>query len=179
MKKIGLYMMLTLLVLSLLGCACGGQTAQTGPENPNFSVVVEDAWTKEVLSYFQAHTGYLPAVTVLDEETLTATADALKEEGLSAERADVLQKLTEGATCVLLKDEALIKEFEALGFSVDNDALKSLSSSYRIDNAGLLGLTIVQMPSEVELNNDALKSLAAWLTGAEAQYLNEHPDLLK
>ncbi len=179
MKKIGLYMMLALLVLSLLGCACGGQTVQSGPENPNFSVVVEDAWTKEVLAYFQAHTGYLPSVTVLDDETLTATADALTEEGLPAERADVLQKLTEGATCVLLKDEALIAEFTALGFAVDNDALKSLSASYRIDNAGLLGLTIVQMPSEVELNNEALKALAAWLTGAEAQYLDQHPDLLQ
>lgn len=178
MKKIGLYMLLTVLVLSMIGCACGRQNTQTGPENANFAVVVEDAWTNEVLQYFQAHTGYLPAVTVLNEETLASAAEALTEESLPAERADVLQKLTQGATCLLLKDAALIEEFKALGFTVNNDALAALTSTYRSENADLLGLTVVQMPAGAEINTDALKALVTWLTGAEAQYLAEHPDLL-
>ena len=44
MKKIGLYSILAVLVLALLGCACG-QKAATGPENPNFTVVIDDAET--------------------------------------------------------------------------------------------------------------------------------------
>ena len=178
MKKICLYSLLALLTLALLGCACGSTAQSTGPENAEFSVVAEDAEIREVLQYFQAHTGYLPTVTVLDEETLSAKAAELTEAEQSAERADVLNALLSGATCVLTRSDALIAELESLGCKVDNDALKALSASYRIDNAGTLGITVVQMPSGAEINSDALTALSAWLTGAEAVYLEQHPDLL-
>ena len=41
-----------------------------------------------------------------------------------------------------------------------------------------MGVSIAQMPAGSEINTDALKSLASWLTGAEAKYLADHPDLL-
>lgn len=177
MKKIGLYSILAVLVLALLGCACG-QKAATGPENPNFTVVIDDAETASVLAFFQAHTGYLPATVLISDETAKAKADELAEAGSPAERADVLKALASGASCLVLKDEALIAEYETLGYRVDNEALRNLSAAYRIDNAGLLGLSIVQTPAGSEINSDALQALAAWLTGAEAKYLQDNPDLL-
>ena len=74
---------------------------------------------------------------------------------------------------------SLIAEYEDLGFIVDNEKLKSLTASYRIDYADVLGLTVVQMPQDSSLNLDALKALVSWMTGAEAKYIAENPDLLK
>lgn len=179
MKKFCFYMLLTLLTVALLGCACSNQNASTGPENASFTVVAEDAEVASVLAFFQAHTGYLPTVVTLTDETIEAEMRSLAEAGSPAGRVDALMALTADATCLLLKSEALIAEYEALGFSVNNEALKALSASYRIDNAGTLGITVVQMPSGTAVNEDALKALAAWLTGAEATYLEQHPDLLK
>ena len=178
MKKFCLYSLLVVLTLALLGCACGTTSQSTGPENPTFNVLAEDAECASVLAYFQAHTGYLPTVAVLDDETIAAMTETLTEAGQPAERADVLKAMADGATCLLLKSESLIAEYEALGLTVDNDALKSLSAQYRIDNAGTLGITIVQMPSGSEINSAALSALAAWLTGPEALYLEKNPDLL-
>ncbi len=177
MKKFCLYSFIVLLVLGLIGCA--PRSTSTGPENPTFVVVAENAEIAEVLAYFQAHSGYLPTVVTLNEETLASLSEQLKADGASAERADVLKKAAEGATCLVLKSDALIAEYEALGFRVDNEELKALTSSFRIDNADLLGLKIVQMPAGSELNLDALKALASWMTGAEAKYLADNPDLLK
>ena len=118
-----------------------------------------------------------PAIS-LDDAALSELSESRTAEGLSVERADLLTALTEGATCLLLTDESLVAEYEALGFSVNNEALRSMSPSYRIDNADILGLTVVQMPQSSEINRDALVSLVAWMTGSEAQYLASHPDLL-
>ncbi len=178
MKKICLHIFIFFLILAMLGCTCGRNTsASTGPENPKFTVVVDDSKTAEILAYFQAHTGYLPTVVSLNEETLSALAETRTEENLPIERSDLLSALAEEATCLLLSDASVVAEYEALGFSVNNDALRSISPSYRIDNANILGLTIVQMPASSEINRDALVSLSAWMTGAEAQYLASHPDL--
>ena len=179
MKKICLYSLTVLLLLAMVGCTCGQKaTTSTGPENPNFTVVTDAAKTAEILAYFQAHTGYLPAVISIDDAALSELSESRTAEGLSVERADLLTALTEGATCLLLTDESLVAEYEALGFSVNNEALRSMSPSYRIDNADILGLTVVQMPQSSEINRDALVSLVAWMTGSEAQYLASHPDLL-
>lgn len=179
MKKFCLHMILVLLTVALLGCACGSQNASTGPENATFTVVVEDAEVASVLAFFQAHTGYLPTVVTLTDEAIETEMQSLAEAGSPAERADALVALTADATCLLLKSDALIAEYEALGYAVNNEALKAMSASYRIENAGTLGITVVQMPSGAAINEDALKALAAWLTGAEATYLEQHPDLLK
>ncbi|MBR0426029.1 MAG: hypothetical protein IJK01_07915 [Clostridia bacterium] len=178
MKKIGLYSILALMVLALLGCTCG-RSAYTGPENPNFTVVVDDAETVSVLTYFQANTGYLPNCVLLDDASLEAKAAELAEAGSASERSDVLKSLAEGATCLVLKDAALIAEYDALGYKVDNASLKNLSALYHSDNAEVLGLSIVQMPSGVAINNNALGALAGWMTGAEAVYLSSHRDLLQ
>ena len=178
MKKICLYIFILILVFAMLGCTCGSKnTGSTGPENPKFTVVVDDAKAVEILAFFQAHTGYLPTIVSLNDEALSALSESRTAEGLPAERSDLLTALADEATCLLLTDESLISEYEALGFSVNNEALRSMSPSYRIDNADVLGLTVVQMPASSEINRDALVSLAAWLTGAEAQYLASHPDL--
>ena len=178
MKKITLYGILFILLLSLVGSGCS-RNVQTGPENPRFIVVTDDPIARNALGYFQANTGYLPDVVLIDDEAMQATAAELTENGKSAERADVLRAMSEDATCLLLGDAALIAEFEALGFAVDNEALKTLSVNYRIENAEQLGWTLVQMPTGSETNIDALRTLAAWLTGAEAKHLSENPELLK
>ena len=165
MKKLFLYILITLLVAMPFGCA-RRQAAATGPENPEFTVVAEDAETKEILAYFQAHTGYKPSVVLLDEETLAGGSEALKS-------------AAEGATCVLLKSEDLIAKFTEMGFRFDNEELRTLTANYRIENADLLGLTVLQMPEGSEVNLEALKALVSWMTGAEAQYLSQNPDLLK
>jgi hypothetical protein len=66
-----------------------------------------------------------------------------------------------------------------MGFYEDNEALRTLTAAYRIENADLLGITVLQMPEGSELNLDALKTLVAWMTGMEAKYLKDNPDLLK
>lgn len=175
MKKFFLYTLITLLVVMSFGCV-RRQAAQTGPENPNFTVVAEDAETKEILAYFQANTGYKPSVVLLDEETLSSKAAEL---GVSADDPSVLKSLTEGATCLLLKSEELIGKFTEMGFFEDNEALRTLTAAYRIENADLLGITVLQMPEGSELNLEALKTLVAWMTGMEAKYLKDNPDLLK
>ncbi len=178
MKKIGLYSICLLLVLAMVGCACNRQTT-TGPENPNFTIVIDDASTKNALAYFQANTGYVPTIVTVDDETYAKFEQDRKDNGLSTERADILKAMTEGATCLLLKDAALIDEYAALGFAADNEELKTRFAGYRIDNADLLGLTLVLMPVEAEINADALMNLAVWMTGAEAKHLADNPDLLK
>ncbi len=175
MKKFFLYVLITLLVAAPFGCV-RQQAAQTGPENPDFTVVAEDAETKEILAYFQAHTGYKPTVVLLDEETLAGKAAEL---GVSADDPSVLKSAAEGATCLLLKSEELIGKFTEMGFFADNEALRSLTASYRIENADLLGITVLQMPEGSEVNLEALKALVSWMTGAEAKYLKDNPDLLK
>lgn len=179
MKRICLYGLSIILLFAAIGCACGRNNAPTGPENPNVTVVVDDPAAKNALAYFQAHTGYLPTVVLLNDETLQKTAEDLAARGESAERADVLKAICAGATCLLLKDEAIVQEYEALGFVIDNEALRTLTASYRIENADQLGVTVVQMPSGSETNLDALKALVSWLTGAEAKHLADNPDLLK
>ncbi len=178
-RKILASALLLTLALALVGCVCGQKTASTGPENPTFTVVADRAETAAVLAYFQAHTGYKPTVVLADDAAIEAAREALAAENAPAERADALKKLAEGATCLLLTDEAMLAEFDALGFKADNEALRNLTDSYRIENAGRFGISIAQMPAGSEINADALKALAAWLTGAEAKYLSDNPDLLK
>lgn len=175
MKKLILYMLIALLAVMPFGCARRTVTV-AGPENPDFTVVAEDPETKEILAYFQAHTGYKPSVVLLDEETLSNKATEL---GVSADDPAVLKSVAEGATCLLLKSEDLIGKFTEQGFRADNEELRTLTASYRIENADLLGLTVLQMPEGSEVNLEALKALVSWMTGAEAKYLKDNPDLLK
>ena len=153
MKKICLYSLTVLLLLAMVGCTCGQKaTTSTGPENPNFTVVTDAVKTAEILAYFQAHTGYLPAVVSIDDATLSELSESRTAEGLSVERPDLLAALAEGATCLLLTDESLVAEYEALGFSVNNEALRSMSPSYRIDNADILGHCQEQFSEVLGLN---------------------------
>ena len=175
MKKLFLYMLISLLLVMPFGCA-RRQAASTGPENPDFTVIAEDAETKEILAYFQAHTGYKPSVILLDDETL---ADKASELGVSADDPAALKAAVEGATCLLLRSENLIAKFTEMGYRVDNEELRTLTANYRIENAELLNLTVVQMPEGSEINLEALKALVSWMTGAEAQHLSQNPDLLK
>lgn len=177
MKKICLYTILTVLVLSLIGCACGTQQP-TGPENAAFNAVAEDAYTAEVLNYFQANTGYVPTITTLDDETIGLKLTELQAENAGATREDALKALTADVTVALVRSEAAIAELEALGWINDPASLKNLSFNYHAENAGLLGITILQAPEGTTVNSDALSALAAWLTGAEAAYLDAHPELL-
>ena len=175
MKKLFLYMLVTILLVVPFGCA-RRQATSTGPENPDFTVIAEDAETKEILAYFQAHTGYKPSVILLDDETI---AGKVSELGVAADDSAALKAVAEGATCLLLRSEDLIERFTEMGYRVDNEELKTLTANYRIENADLLNLTVVQMPEGSEINLEALKALVSWMTGAEAQHLSQNPDLLK
>ena len=177
MKKLLSYILIVLLVAGSFGCV--RRTTSTGPENPGFKVVIEDQETAAILAYFQAHPGYLPTIVRLDDETLAAYAEELEVAGDPKTSKEVLESVVDGATCLLLKSDSWISSFEELGLFVDNENLKNLTASYRIDNADLLGLTVVQMPEGSEVNLDALKALASWITGAEAKLLKDNPDLLK
>ena len=178
MKKFCLYMILAVLVLSLIGCACGTQQA-TGPENASFVALAEDAYVAEVLQFFQANTGYTPVTLTLDDASVAAALALLQEENTAATREDALKSLSSGATVALVRSEAMIEELTALGWQNDPDSLKNVSVNYRADNAGTLGITILQAPAGTEVNKDALSALVGWLTGAEALYLQSHPELIK
>ena len=177
MKRVFSYILIVMM-LCMVGCAAG-TTAPTGPENPSFKVVAEDEETASILAFFQAHTGYTPEVVLLNDETFAKYAEDLEITGDAKTNQEVLKSMTEGATCLLLKSEDWISRFEEQGMFVDNENLKNLTASYRIDNADLLGLTVMQMPDGSEINLDALKALVSWMTGAEAKHLKDNPDLLK
>lgn len=162
MKRIFSYILVTVLLLSAIGCACGKAEENT-LENPEFVVVTDDvAKAEALLAYFQASTGYLPASKLLDEDSI-AKAMQTKEGEDPLTREAALWALTDDATVCLFFGDAFVAELEALGFPKGEEVL--------------LPCTVLKQPAGKAVNGDALSALLVWLNGAEAKLLSEQADL--
>ena len=160
MKRIGCSVLILALLAVSLGCACGKVTGPevVGPEHPDFFVLTDDAETVEsLLDFFRANTGYVPTYVAFTEEAITKK---MTEGETPLTREEAIQAIAETATIAVLKDAALAAELEACGVT-------ALETPFEYT---------VLLKNEAG-NNDAKKAIEKWLSGDEAAYLAEKPDL--
>lgn len=138
MKKLISVFIAALMLLMIIGCACGQQTAVE--TRGDLSVLCDKEITKDLLAYFQANQNVIVTAVLLDSNT-------------------DYEKLT--GSVALLKDEATAEKLKAKGWT----EAQNWTDAQKETNANMFDFIVLVAPSISESGKIAAKYLTDWLVG--------------
>ena len=147
MKKLMVLLLAALLVLAVIGCACGTQTERKA--RGELTVLFDREITGELLRYFQANQDCTVTPVLLNDETDYETITG---------------------TAALLKDEATAEKLKAKGWTETQD----WTDAQKEQNAELFKFIVLIAPNLGDAAKTSAKILTDWVVG-DSTYQNEVP----
>lgn len=140
MKKLILFALSTVLLFTLIACACGG--SQTVTHRGELTVAYDVDLTRDLLSYFQANQDCIVTGVKLDEET-------------------DYENIGNTVTVALVKDEAVAEKLVAAGWT----ETENWTDAQKTTNAAKFGYIVLLSPKATSGEKETSKLLSDWIVG--------------